>query len=173
MNKYSLSFKLEVVQYYLSGQEGQKATARRFGIDHRAVRQWSAAWKLHGVAGLTTRYFTYSPAFKESVIPHRREHRLSVREVCAKLTIPAFSTVCQWERLYDEGGLAALTDSRRRKKMMPERSENHSVSPLQASPDPDEREKPEQRRAAVAYLKKLQALLRERSRSKRGIKRRW
>lgn len=100
-----------------------------------------------------------------------REHRLSVRAVCAKFTISAFSTVCQWERQYDEGGLEALTDSRRRKKTMPERPENHSVPPLQASLDPDEREELEQLRAEVAYLKRLQALLRERSTSKRGIKR--
>ena len=118
MSKYSLSFKLEVVQHYLSGMEGQKATAKRFGIDHSAVRKWTAAWKLHGEAGLTTRHFAYSPVFKESVILHMREHRLSVREVC------------------------------------------------------DEREELEQLRVEVAYLKKLQALLREKSTSKRGIKRR-
>ena len=172
MSKYSLSFKLKVVQHYLSGQEGQKATAKRFGIDHSTVRKWSAVWKLHGEAGLRTRHFTYSPAFKESVILHMREHRLSVREVCAKFTIPAFSTVSQWERLYDEGGLEALTASRRRKKTMPERPENHPVPPLQPPLAPDEREELEQLRAEVAYLKKLQALLRERSTSGRGIKRR-
>ncbi len=43
MSKYSLNFKLEVVQHYLSGLEGQKATAKRFGIDHSAVRKWTAA----------------------------------------------------------------------------------------------------------------------------------
>lgn len=101
-----------------------------------------------------------------------RGHQLSVREVCAKFTIPAFSTVCQWERLYDEGGLEALTDSRSRKKTMPEHPENHPVPPLLAPLDPDEREELEQLRAEVAYLKKLQALLRERDTSKRGIKRR-
>lgn len=35
MSKYSLSFKLQVVKHYLSGREGQKATAKRFGIDLR------------------------------------------------------------------------------------------------------------------------------------------
>ncbi|WP_034461811.1 IS3 family transposase, partial [Buttiauxella noackiae] len=99
MSKYSLSFKLQVVKHYLSGLEGYKATAKRFGIDHSAVRKWSAVWKLHGEAGLTTRRFTYSPVFKESVILYMREHRLSVREVCATFSIPAFSTVCEWERL--------------------------------------------------------------------------
>lgn len=100
-----------------------------------------------------------------------REHRLSVREACAKFTIPVFSTVCQWERLYDEGGLEALTDSRRRKKMMPVDSESNAIPPLQMPLNPDEHEELEQLRAEVAYLKKLQALLREKSTSKLGIKR--
>lgn len=39
MSKYSLSFKLEVVQHYLSRLEGQEATAKRFGVDHSAVRK--------------------------------------------------------------------------------------------------------------------------------------
>lgn len=34
MSTYSLSFKLRAVQHYLSGLEGQKATARHFGIDY-------------------------------------------------------------------------------------------------------------------------------------------
>ena len=55
---------------------------------------------------------------------------------------------------------------------MPEHPENHPVPPLLAPLDPDEREELEQLRAEVAYLKKLQALLRERDTSKRGIKRR-
>lgn len=53
-----------------------------------------------------------------------REHLLSVREVSAKFTIPAFSTVSQWERLYDEGELEALTDNRRRKKTCQNAAEN-------------------------------------------------
>lgn len=166
MSKYSLSFKLQVVRHYLSGLEGQKATAKRFGIDHSTVRKWSAAWELHGEAGLTTRHFSYSPAFKESVILHMREHRLSVREVCAKFPIPAFSSVCQWERLYDEGGLEALTDNRRRKKIMPENPENKPAAPSQTDLNSDEREELEQLRVEVAYLKKLQALLREKNAAK-------
>ncbi|ORM84793.1 hypothetical protein HA38_14050 [Pantoea allii] len=48
MNKYVLSVKVQVVQHYLSGVGGHKVTATRFGIDHRAVRKWSAAWKCRG-----------------------------------------------------------------------------------------------------------------------------
>lgn len=101
-----------------------------------------------------------------------REHRLSVREVGAKFTIPAFSPVCQWERLYDEGGFEALTDTRRRKKTMPQRPENKTVAPASAALNSDEREELEQIRVEVAYLKKLQALLREKHTPKRATKRR-
>ncbi|MGR7890417.1 hypothetical protein ACU6XY_09550 [Klebsiella aerogenes] len=37
MSKYFLSFKLEVVQHFLSELEGQKATIKRCGIDHAPV----------------------------------------------------------------------------------------------------------------------------------------
>jgi len=99
-----------------------------------------------------------------------RENRLSIREACAKFAIPAFSSVCQWERLYDEGGLEALTDNRRRKKTMHKEPKNKPASPSQTTLNPDEREELEQLRVEVAYLKKLQALLREKNTTKRGIK---
>jgi len=170
MSKYSLSFKLQVVQHNLSGLEGHRATAKRFGIDHSAVRKWTALWKLHGEAGLTSRYSIYPPVFKEFIILHMRENQLSIREACAKFAIPAFSSVCQWERLYDEGGLEALTDNRRRKKTMHKEPKNKPASPSQTTLNPDEREELEQLRVEVAYLKKLQALLREKNTTKRGIK---
>lgn len=172
MSKYSLSFKLKVVQHYLSGLEGQKATAKRFGIDHSAVRKWSSAWKIHGEAGLAKRHSRYSPAFKESVILHMREHLLSARQVSAKFNIPAFTSVCLWERLYDEGGLETLKNKGRGRKKMSEPTKEpapKSTSPLL---NKNEREELELLRAEVAYLKKLQALLREKNTPVRGTKRR-
>ena len=172
MSKYSLSFKLKVVQHYLSGFEGQRATAKRFGIDHSAVRKWVSAWKLHGESGLATRHSTYSPAFKESVILHMREHLLSARQASAKFNIPAFTSVCQWERLYDAGGLEALKNNNRRRKRMSEATEERPVKSTSPSLNKNEREELELLRAEVAYLKKLQALLREKSTPARGTKRR-
>jgi len=171
MSKSSLSFKLQVVQHYLSGLEGQKATVKRFGIDHSAVRKWSSAWKLHGEAGLTTKHFNYSPAFKESVILYMREHLLSSRQVSAKFNIPAFTSVCQWERLYDEGGPEALRNNRRGRKRMSEPTGKPSKKNASGSLSTDEREEPEQLRVEVAYLKKLQALLREKNTPERRKKR--
>lgn len=172
MSKYSLSFKLKVVQHYLSGLEGQKATAKRFGIDHGAVRKWSSAWELHGEVGLAPRYSSYSPAFKESVILHMREHLLSARQVSAKFNIPAFTSVCLWEQLYDEGGLEALQNKRRGRKRMSEPTKEPFPKSTSSLLNKNEREELELLRAEVAYLKKLQALLREKNTPVRGTKRR-
>jgi transposase len=160
------------VKHYLSGLEGQKATAKRFGIDHSAVRKWSSAWKLHGEAGLSTRHFRYPPAFKEAVILYMRDHLLSARQVSAKFNIPAFTPVCQWERLYDEGGLEALKDNRRGRKRVSEPAGKKAAKNVSTLLNSDEREEPEQLCVEVAYLKKLQALLRGKSTPGRGTKRR-
>ena len=170
MSKYSLSFKLQVVKHYLSGQEGQKATAKRFGIEHSSVRKWVCAWQLHGEIGLTTKHFRYPPAFKEAVILHMRGHFLSARQVSAKFNIPSFSTVCQWERLYDQGGLQALRDNRRGRKRMSELTGKPVAKNTPSSLSSDEREELEQLRVEVAYLKKLQALLNKKNTPVHGKK---
>ncbi len=171
MSKYSLNFKLRVVQHYLSGLEGQKATAKRFGIDHRAVRKWSSAWKLHGEAGLTTKPGHYPPTFKEAVILYMRDHLLSARQVSTVFNIPAFTSVCLWERLYNEGGLEALRNSRRGRKRMSKLTGKHPKKNTTSSLCPDEREELEQLRVEVAYLKKLQTLLSQKNTPEHGTKR--
>ncbi len=170
MSKYSLSFKLQVVQHYLSEQEGQKATAQRFAIDDGALRKWVSAWKLHGEAGLTTKPGHYDPAFKEMIILYMRKHLLSARQVSAVFNIPAFTSVCKWERLYNEGGLEALKNSRRGRKKMPESTEKSAKKEAISSLNPDEREELEQLRVEVAYLKKLQTLLNQDKVPKPGLK---
>ena len=46
MAKYSLEFKLEVVQNYLSNDndDGFRKTAHKFGLDQGTVRQWTAVY---------------------------------------------------------------------------------------------------------------------------------
>ena len=66
MVKYSLEFKLEVVNYYISGQGGQKATAQHFAIEHSTVRKWVNAFKHSGQQGLKPKktYNRYTAGFK-------------------------------------------------------------------------------------------------------------
>lgn len=161
MSKYTLEFKLAVVQHYQLGTEGHKSTAKRFGIDAGAVRKWTAAHQLHGMEGLTTRSGRYSAEFKESVILHRQHHHLSVRETAAHFNIPAFTSILTWEQAYNAGGINALSqDKRKQPKAM--------LKPPKPQPPPqpiDEMSKEElltelqYLRMENDYLKKLEALI--------------
>ena len=54
MAKYSLEFKLEVVQNYLSNDndDGFRKTAHKFELDQGTVRQWTAVYQTQGADGL-------------------------------------------------------------------------------------------------------------------------
>ncbi|HDX6176422.1 TPA: transposase, partial [Acinetobacter baumannii] len=79
--KYSQEFKLEVVQYYLSGF-GRHQVSHKFGIHHSDVAKWVANYNNHGAEGLSRKNTNtvYTPEFKFKVIQSVLEQGLSVRE---------------------------------------------------------------------------------------------
>nr|WP_114258316.1 IS3 family transposase [Acinetobacter baumannii] len=81
MAKYSQEFKLEVVQYYLSGF-GRHQVSHKFGIHHSDVAKWVANYNNHGAEGLSRKNTNtvYTPEFKFKVIQSVLEQGLSVRE---------------------------------------------------------------------------------------------
>lgn len=165
MTRFTLEFKLGVVEHFLSGQDGQKATARKFGTDHSAVRKWVAAYQLHGIAGLEPkRYKIHSAEFKESVILHMRQHNLSARTTAAHFNI-AIPPIRQWETLYDKGGLHALEpriSGGLRMDISVKTPLNSSNQRPATDLSPDELlAELEYLRAENACLKKLQALIQE------------
>ena len=89
------------------------------------------------------------------------EERFSVRETAVKHGIPAFGTVCTWIEKYRKYG--EDTFIRKNKKITPVSDEN--VNP--ATPQPvlteNEREELEQLRVENAYLKKLKALVQQKT----------
>jgi len=162
MGKHSTEFKLEVVKYRIDGKHGSVATSKFFGIDESTVRKWVGAYTLHGLLGLKKPYSHYSIEFKLKVIRAISSGELSVRQACAHFNIPTQSTILTWQRLYNEGGIDALT---RKPRGRPKRMST-PPKPYQPSDKPVEELTPEElllevqyRRAEVAYLKKLDALI--------------
>lgn len=161
MSKYSTEFKLEVVKCHLSKKAGNRMTAQFFGIDEAIVRKWVDAYKCHGLLGLKKPYSPYTTEFKLSVLRAISSGDFSARHACAHFNIPAQSTILTWQRLYNEGGIDALSRPRGRPKRM-----SIPTKPYQPSNKPAEELTPEElilevqyRRAEVAYLKKLDALI--------------
>ena len=169
MGKYSSELKLEVVNYYLKGN-GYEATAKHFGIPaFDTVRKWVKKYEEHGVKGLLKNQKTsYSGEFKQNVIEYMHTNHLSYQETAIHFNIAGAEVINRWERIYYEEGPQALYEERRG------RNKNMSSKPrkkkLSKENEEDLIEEVQRLRMENAYLKKLQALVQERTKPKKEKK---
>ena len=162
MGKYETEFKLKVVERFLAGEGGAKLLARRWSVPEEKIRTWVSHYRLHGMAGLRPKRGSYTAHFKLQVLSHQDREQLSSRQVAAIYDIRNPNQVVVWRRALDDVGVAAL-ESRRQARPM--KAEKPNPEPPEAdSPNSHHalHEEVERLRAEVAYLKKLQALVRER-----------
>ena len=130
MAKYSFDFKLKVVKFYLNGN-GYCSTADYFNVDQSTVRKWVKAYQYHGKSGIQPRVTkrTYSAKFKHHVLKFMLDHCYSAREVAAYFNIPAFTSVLEWQNLFEQGGFAALESlkkGRPKKMRLPKKPDNRT-----------------------------------------------
>lgn len=171
MSKYDTQFKLALVQTYLQGQSGFKVLGRQHGLDPTLLRDWVRRYQHHGIAGLTPRERTqrshYSAEFKREVLHRMACDGLSAQQAIALFDIRSgVSVISAWQRQYDAGGLDALHPKPRGHLM----KKPTSTSPSTANESAELkklRDENEYLRAEVAYLKKLDALIREKQRAAR------
>ncbi len=173
MAKYEERFKLEVAQLGAQGAISVVQVAARYGLDYSMVRRWVDVYRHHGAAGLTKRYRRYEVSFKREVLERIRVEGLSIRQATALYGIPHAGLIGTWQRQYDQGGLEALVPAR-------ERSPRMSKKKSPASPAKPDHEKTREElldelaylRAETAYLKKLDALIRQKQATARAKERR-
>lgn len=164
MSKYSVEFKLEVVQEYEGGRQGLKSLAKRYGLDHGMVRRWVLWHRAHGQEGLDKKYSHYSSEFKLSILQHMWSHSLSYGQAAALFNIRNAAAVADWDRQWRSGGLDALQSRPRGRPKKMSTSPPPSLPPA-SSGDDEKRSREElvaelnQLRMENAYLKKLQALV--------------
>lgn len=165
MAKYDEGFKRAIVLRYLSGLEGVNALTSRHGVDQATIRRWVSAYEQHGDAALRKKFSRYSAQFKLSVLQRMHQEMLSARQAIALFDIRGGTGVISaWRRQYHQGGLQALQPKpKRRPKKMPQTPANKPA----ASPSTEDTRSREELlkeveylRAEVAYLKKLDALVR-------------
>jgi len=164
LGKYTEQVKLTAVEDYCSGHHGLKIVARRHGVNVESLRRWAALYRVHGAGGVQEkRRSAYSVEFKLLVLQRMRDEELSYRQAAALFDIRNFNIIGDWERAYDEGGVAALSPySPGRRIRMTKQSTNE---PQPQSNDEDARTRKElldelnHLRMENAYLKKLDALV--------------
>jgi len=159
MSKYSKQFKLKVVKEFLKSG-GQKQIAHLFEISHSQVRDWVLAYQAHGHSGLNPSYQHHSTRFKAQVLEYMAQHQISARPAAAHFGIGSMSSILQWQKLYNEGGITALEPKPKGRPSMSKRSE---IAALLAKPSEQLTHEELLRKAQYlevenAYLKKLEAL---------------
>ena len=171
MARHDLDFKRTVVRDYLEGTSGFRVLATKHGIDRSTVRQWVDVYRQHGDAGLRRKAqgqgVYYSAKDKLKALKRMWREGLSYRQMGAFLNLRGGTGIIgRWERQYHEGGLEALEPMRRgRPKKMPApqppKPSKSSSTPVDESKALQAlRKENEYLRAEVAYLKKLDALVR-------------
>jgi len=160
MSKYSSQFKLEVVQYQIDQHCGCGATAKHFGIpDESVVKRWFRRYQKSGGAGLVRNQQSYDGNFKINVVEYMHAKHLSLSETAIHFNLGGADRVGKWERIYYEEGPLALFEERRG------RSRNMSPKKIGLSKEKEEDLIAENQRLRMenAYLKKLRALVQERT----------
>jgi transposase len=158
MSKYSKQFKLKVVKEFLKFG-GLKRVAHLFEISHADVRKWALAYQAHGHSGLSPKRQHYSPQLKLQVLQYMAKHQVSARPTAAHFGIGSMTTILQWQRLYNEGGIAALKPKPKGRLFMSQFNIKALLKKPISELTPEElRRRLEYSEAEAAYLKKLEAL---------------
>jgi transposase len=167
-SKYSIEFKLAVVDRYHKGDIGTDDLGKRIGVCGSLVRKWIKFYELYGVLGLGRISNTqYSKHFKLNVLSIIEKENLSLKEAARRFNIAAESSILTWQRNYEKNGILGLENRPRgRPKTMSDykRKKRKSNKPL--TREEELLERIYYLEAENAVLKKLEALSREKKNPK-------
>ncbi len=159
MSRYTKSFKLKVVDHYLTDSKGYQSISKQFKIHPSQVERWVRLYKSQGEHGLSPKgtRAKYTLSFKQSVIAYRKAQGCSLSKAADLFDIASPSTIYVWEQRYNRTGL----DSEYLLMTKPSKQSvltNKSIERLTPSEMAKELH---YLRVENAYLKKLEALIQQ------------
>ena len=172
MTKYNLSFKQQVIDFYLTHHQNLALTLRQFGLKSKTLRRWIAQFHYSGSKGLvvlrTKR--TYSPAFKLQVVQAVLSGEFTLLEASLHFAIPNEGCISQWFKAFEKNGITGR---------LPKPKGRLSMKPKYAKMPPPPKTEEERLRlrileleAEVAFLKKLDEIIRRDEAKQRKLSRR-
>ena len=164
MSKYSLEDKLSAISRVLDEGMSCYSSAQILGTVKSVVQTWVRKYEKYGIKGLSMKYGKYSGKFKNFVVEYMHKNYLSNLETSIKFRIPDSSTVGRWEQIYLEEGVCGLMKDNKRGRKKKEKIQNTKL-PTEQSYEELLLEV-ERLRIENEYLKKLRALIQERTNSK-------
>ena len=161
--KYDQRFKLKLIKEYLSGDLGRKAVAHKYSVPDSTMKGWVLGYVHHGKKALAPKPARgYSARFKLTVLKQMWADDLSQLQAAALFDIRSPGRIGDWVEQYRNGGLVALEPVRPGPKKMRKDPNDPSNLPLAGEGLTREQllRQNLELRAEVAYLKKLNALVR-------------
>lgn len=165
-NKYSAAFKLKVVREIELGQRCTEAIARHYKLDSSTLYLWHKRYEYHGESAFSDcarPRRIYPDAFKRKVLRTMEREQLTVNETISRFKISNNGTIRRWQAWYTGRNRRPITARQRRimpkKPTQPTFRPSHKLSAEQLIKQ--QKRELEYLRAENAYLKKLDALMRE------------
>jgi transposase len=168
MTKFTADHKLEAVTRYLKGKESFRSIGNLFGTSEAVVRNWVAQYKQNGINGLLKKsYTTYSGQFKLNVLNYMNENGTSPNETSTIFNISSPSLIRKWRIQFESQGLDALESKKKGRPSM--KKDTKKTQPIEGSIEELQAEL-DRLRMENAYLKKLNALVQNKEKSRNKTK---
>ena len=130
MAKYSVEFKLKIVQEYLKGDIGYRALAHKYGIPgKKRIELWVAKYRVMGEKGLqrSRKNETYSFQFKLHAVELYLSTEMSYQDLALQLKLKSDGILVNWVRRYRAVGIDGLKPQRKgRRPQVPDKA---SITP--------------------------------------------
>lgn len=172
--RHNLESKLMIVKYVLDEKHSFWEASDFFGVAYQTIRTWVKHYEHEGISGLTIKNKGYSGEFRVYVVEYMRKHKLSLAQTAIQFSLPDHTRVRIWNKIYDEKGPQYLIEEHRgRKKMKNTEKSNKQKknnSKMNNSAEKELLKKIEYLETENAYLKKLNALIQDKEKSKKEIK---
>ena len=166
MGKFSKKFKLRVVKYCIEKNHSYGDAAKHFNLkDVKAISYWVSKYQEHGIKGLEKNKQEYDGKFKQTEVEYMHDNHLSLRQTAVKFNLSNHTVVGRWENIYYEKGPQVLYQKQSGKNSnMKSKTKKDNLS--KEKNNKELLEEIEQLRMENAYLKKLQALIQQRTKPK-------
>ncbi|AAY60353.1 transposase family protein (plasmid) [Bacillus cereus E33L] len=171
MAKFTANEKIQIVLRYLNGNESYREIWKAIGIRDTIILNWVNQYKQNGVEAFLKRYTKYTQQFKLDVLNFMIENDMSLFETAAIFNIPAPSTISVWKKQLKTQGIDALQSKKKGRSSM-KKDLNKQLKQALAEGSIEALEaRIQQLEMENEYLKKLNALVQNKEKSRNETKR--
>ncbi|PGZ43933.1 IS3 family transposase [Bacillus anthracis] len=159
MTKFTKDSKVTLVKGFNPKRISQAEYAKQMHITKAQFQYWLRLYELHGEEGLQEVYTNYTAEFKLDVLNFMAQSGISLMDTAAIFMVPSFTTVYQWKKQFEVGGLDALEPKKKGRPSMKSKNTKQDTKKIPAEGSVEALQAELERlRMENAYFKKVECL---------------